>query len=100
MSQPAEPRPGSLTLDTHWPASDVAVLGVGGEVDMRTAPALEQALDELLDRAPRTVVVDLTEVGFLGSAGLAVLVTAYDPSRPPTRSGSSPRPGRPGARSR
>jgi anti-anti-sigma factor len=45
---------------------------------MLTSPKLTESLDEVLDRHPRTVVVDLTKVDFLGSAGLAALVTAHE----------------------
>jgi anti-sigma B factor antagonist len=53
------------------------VLTVAGEVDMLTAPRLQEAVDEALrDPAASDVVVDLTSVTFLGSHGLAALVTA------------------------
>jgi anti-sigma B factor antagonist len=82
MSQPSAPRPGSVGLATHWPVPDVAVLSVAGDLDMLTSPELAQALEEVLGREPRTVVVDLSEVSFLGSAGLAVLVTAHERAEP------------------
>lgn len=56
---------------------DVLVVRVTGEVDLRTAPQLQQALDETLERMTGgRVVVDLTDVPFFGSPGLAVLVEA------------------------
>ncbi len=60
------PRPGTALLDVH------------GEVDTLTAPALEQALRDLLadPGAGQLVVVDLTGVTFLASSGLAVLIRA------------------------
>jgi anti-anti-sigma factor len=78
MSPSPVPRPGSLSLVTRWPESDVAVLAVAGDLDMLTAPQLAEALQELLDRHPRILVADLSGVEFLGSAGLAVLVTAHE----------------------
>jgi anti-sigma B factor antagonist len=57
------------------PAEGVVVATVAGEVDMLTAPALRAVvLAELADCT--VLVIDLTRVGFLGSAGLAVLVEA------------------------
>ncbi|MGY1745614.1 STAS domain-containing protein [Blastococcus sp. SYSU D00695] len=50
---------------------------VAGEVDCSTAPRLTESLDGVLDDAPAEVVVDLTEVTFLDSAGLHALVTAH-----------------------
>lgn len=59
----------------HGP--DARVVHVVGEIDTLTAPVLRGRLTEQV-RAVELVVVDLTEVTFLGSAGLAVLVAAKD----------------------
>ena len=53
------------------------VLHVVGEVDTLTAPVLRTRLDEHLAEV-ELLVLDLTDVTFLGSAGLAVLVAAKD----------------------
>jgi anti-sigma B factor antagonist len=65
----------AVRLRTSWTAGDVAVLAVAGEVDNAEAAAVGSALQELL-RSPRTalVVLDLSEVTFFGSRGLAVVV--------------------------
>ncbi|HEY3750649.1 MAG TPA: STAS domain-containing protein [Pseudonocardiaceae bacterium] len=56
------------------------VLAVRGEIDMRTAPTLAEYVnrhfDGTADAARRPLVFDLTEVAFLGSAGLGVLLAA------------------------
>ncbi|WP_227983454.1 STAS domain-containing protein [Nocardia spumae] len=52
----------------------VAIVTVHGEVDMNSAPQLQSALDEALRGEPAAVVLDMTGVGFLGSAGLSVLL--------------------------
>ncbi len=54
-----------------------AVLHVVGEIDTLTAPLLRAQLEHQVPAAP-LLVLDLTEVTFLGSAGLAVLVAAKD----------------------
>lgn len=51
------------------------VLSVVGEVDAFTAPLLRAAVSAGIDENG-LVVVDLTKVSFLGSAGLAMLVDA------------------------
>jgi anti-sigma B factor antagonist len=59
----------------HGP--DVRVLHVVGELDTLTAPLLQVRLFEQQAQVSH-VVLDLSDVTFLGSAGLAVLVGAKD----------------------
>ena len=47
-----------------------------GELDMATAPRLGRVLDEALDTMPDTVRLDLSELTFLDSTGIRVLMTA------------------------
>jgi anti-anti-sigma factor len=54
---------------------DPTVLAVGGEVDIVTVESFSQALSDA-QRSPR-VVVDLSEVTFMDSAGINALVGAY-----------------------
>lgn len=53
------------------------VLTVAGEVDLATAPALENAIDAILSGKPAALIIDLTSVSFLASAGMATLVAAH-----------------------
>lgn len=55
----------------------VVVLAITGELDMLTAPRLEQAIGAAARKAPAAMIVDLTRVRFLASAGLNVLVAAH-----------------------
>jgi anti-sigma B factor antagonist len=52
-------------------------LTVTGEVDSSSAPVLRQHLDALLDDDVRELIIDLTAVSFLDSAGLCVLAAAH-----------------------
>ena len=54
------------------------VLSVDGDVDMLTAPQLSSAICEALEKSPTALVVDLTEVTFLASIGMSVLVAAHE----------------------
>lgn len=63
-----------LSVSKHG-GDEVPVVGVSGEVDVYAAPTLREGLTELLQDG-RSVVVDLTEVGFLDSTGLGALVAA------------------------
>ena len=70
------PSPDLMSVSTA--RSDAgARVAVVGEVDCSTAPGLASCLDSLLESPPAEVVVDLTEVTFLDSAGLHTLVTAH-----------------------
>ncbi|MEV6626418.1 STAS domain-containing protein [Amycolatopsis sp. NPDC051114] len=60
------------------------VLVVEGDVDLRTAPAVRQALESALGRRPWRLVVDLSRVQFLDSAGLEVLLAAHRQAAPRT----------------
>jgi anti-sigma B factor antagonist len=70
---PAAARQIGLTLERH---GEAWVLVVVGEVDTFTAPLLDHDLVEALAERPSLLVVDLSEVEFFGSAGLAVLLDA------------------------
>jgi anti-sigma B factor antagonist len=62
-------------VDDH--GADVRVLHVIGELDTLTSPLLARQLAEQ-QSAVAKLVVDLSDVSFLGSAGLAALVEAKD----------------------
>ncbi|AHH99734.1 STAS domain-containing protein [Kutzneria viridogrisea] len=71
----------SITLAVREVSPEVAVISIGGEVDMLTAPELREAVDRAIDSC-RALVLDLNAVTFLGSAGLAVLVeTSHEANR-------------------
>src|SRR5262245_38494770 len=54
-----------------------AVVTASGELDVATAPELRSYLHRLVDAGMTTVVVDLTDVGFLDSTTLGVLISAH-----------------------
>ena len=56
------------------------VVQAGGELDMSTAPRLSAQLDraEAIVVPPAPVVLDLTGLTFMGSAGLAVLLSHHE----------------------
>lgn len=89
---PAEGQPDVSTEGTEAPFDDVITLStstedgvvtvtVVGEVDTFTAPVLRSTLDSQLEQSPRELVIDLSGVQFLGSAGLAVLVETQKSAR-------------------
>ena len=52
------------------------VLRLQGELDMATAPGLARDLHTALDARPSTLALDLSELTFLDSTGIRVLITA------------------------
>ena len=52
------------------------VIQVGGELDLSTVPSLERELEAAMGRGEGGVVVDLSELEFIDSTGIAVLVRA------------------------
>ncbi|MDO8106538.1 STAS domain-containing protein [Isoptericola sp. b441] len=55
---------------------DRTVIEVTGEIDVYTAPALREEIASLVDAEHTSIVVDLTQVSFMDSTGLGVLVGA------------------------
>jgi anti-sigma B factor antagonist len=53
---------------------DAMVLKVAGDIGLATAPQLTEVAVAILERRPRMLVVDMSRVSFLASAGLAALV--------------------------
>lgn len=53
---------------------DSRLVTVAGEIDMVTTPNLRSFLQQQLEQVGSLLVIDLREVKFLGSSGLAVLV--------------------------
>lgn len=66
-----------MNVSLH-PSQDkqVHTLLVDGEVDVSNADQLRIALNQLLDEGVPEVVVDLTNVGYIDSTGIGVLMGA------------------------
>ena len=73
------PLPEKADFNTQETAVDgLAVVSVSGSVDMLTAPGLADAIDSALAKKPNGLIVDLSKVDFLGSAGISVLMKTRD----------------------
>ena len=64
---------------------DTAVLGVHGEIDLETAPVLRTALVPILEHDSGPVVVDLSDVAFMDSTGVHVLIQTLQRLEPQNR---------------
>jgi anti-sigma B factor antagonist len=63
-----------LSVGVQQPEHAVFVVHVAGELDMLTGPPLQDYLSELLATHPERLVIDLSQVSFMGSTGLSVLI--------------------------
>ena len=61
----------TLTVET---IADAAVLRIGGELDLLTVPGLQARLHDAVAATSGAVIADLTEVRFLSSSGLTLLL--------------------------
>jgi anti-sigma B factor antagonist len=55
---------------------DSCVVSLSGELDMASAPELAHALLSLPDPGPAEIVVDFSDLSFVDSSGIAVLIEA------------------------
>ena len=60
----------------HGDAAGVPVVRVVGELDIATAPELQEAVDAALRTSPAALVVDLTPATFLDSTGARTIATS------------------------
>lgn len=74
-----------FTVD-HRFHGDLTIVTVTGEIDVFTTPRLRASLLELIESGSRHLLLDFTDVTFLDSTGLGVLVGMFHRLR--ARSGS------------
>ncbi len=58
-----------------------AVIDVSGDIDMTSSPAFQDSLMDVLAEGPARVVVNLADVPFMDSSGVATLVKVYRKAR-------------------
>lgn len=63
----------TITVNSHNVAELVTV---SGRIDSNTAPGLDNTLQDLLNDGKRKIVLELSEVSYMSSAGLRALVSA------------------------
>jgi anti-sigma B factor antagonist len=68
-----------MNLETRE-AGGAVVVSLGGEVDLQHSPRLRKTLMELMLDG-REVVVDMAQVAYIDSSGIASLVEAYQMAR-------------------
>ena len=79
LHQPALDVPASSSLchcstaPLPSPAGDIIILRVAGEVDLQSLAVLDAALDDVLDRRPDHLIVDLAGLVFCSFQGVAAI---------------------------
>ncbi len=68
--------PQHFDIAVEW-RGDMVIVTVSGELDLVTAPQLAESVDLLLTKQPDAIVIDLSSVGFLASAGMSLLVSTH-----------------------
>lgn len=63
-----------ITVTLSYPEPDVTLCTVTGEVDLATTPVLCGKLDRAIRNVRAHLVIDLTGIDYLGSAGLQALL--------------------------
>jgi anti-anti-sigma factor len=65
------------TIELRWPRPGTAVITLGGEHDLATAPRLEETVDEALANCSH-LIVDISRAGFIDSSTIATFLRARD----------------------
>jgi len=68
---------GELHIHTRWTDDRVAILDLHGRLDSHTAPRVQQALCELVNRNGGRVLVNMAGVDFIDSTGLTALMAGF-----------------------
>jgi len=68
------PGPGLLVVEVDQPAPAAVTVEVLGDIDLATAPALQERLVSLLDTGIQDMILDLRGVPFCDVSGLNVLL--------------------------
>lgn len=67
-----------FSVKTAALGGDAFVVSLSGEVDLHTAPAVEQALEGVVGLGGTSVALDLAEVSFVDSTTLGVLLRYHE----------------------
>ena len=52
------------------------VLSLEGDIDLHVSPVVTETLTEMIKKEPKRMVIDLSRVSYIDSAGIAVLIVA------------------------
>lgn len=70
-----------MNITKSDPEKDVRLVEVEGEIDAATAPELEEALRAALAGGNSPLLIDMSAVSFISSAGLRVLIRVFQEAK-------------------
>jgi anti-sigma B factor antagonist len=70
-----------ITIHIEQANEDTASVVLGGRFDARNAQTVKETLQQLVEEGTNQLIVDLAQVPFIDSAGLAALVSALKATR-------------------
>jgi anti-anti-sigma factor len=70
-----QPAPGTLTISSAV-ENGTTTIGLQGELDLASAPRVEESLVAIEGQQPARMVVDLRRLAFIDSTGLRLLIQA------------------------
>ena len=73
---PDRQAPAEAVIETRMDSSGAPVVAVSGELDMSNADRLQATVDAIVEGAPTRLIFDLSDLRFMDSAGIAVLLRA------------------------
>jgi anti-anti-sigma factor len=65
------------TIDLSWPRPEAALIVLGGEHDLATAPAVQATIDDAFSTCSH-LVIDISATQFIDSSTIAAFVRAKD----------------------
>jgi len=60
------------TIEGTWPT-----VKADGEIDLSNIDELRSAIDAAIGRSPKAFIIDLRDIAYIDSAGVAVVISAY-----------------------
>ena len=66
----------NFSVNTELLEGDVRVLRVAGDVDFDAAPQFKRQITSRIDAGERRIVIDLSQVSFIDSTAIGVLIAA------------------------
>ena len=70
----------SVIKNVEW-RGKIAVVKAEGEIDLNTSSVFQQDLLKVSDESPQRIVIDLSDVDYMDSSGIASLVKLLSHSR-------------------